>query len=420
MSATAAEPSKPDSGAIANEAYHEATGGRITEARDWQASVYDRLSDPEHDAGFLLLAPSASGKTEAVLVPSLGLKRLGGPRHVFIIGADGSPLDDIVLRVTPHLKSWVESDQTSRTIYIDGDDTGPDGNAVRFEPDGTVDTDISISPLEADVDVVVTTFGRFLDLFFGSGGVHGLPSALPLPHETEVRRDLFFFDEAQSYNSVQFSQFLRLVEFLFAEDTDIVVASSTMSPGFEEELSFLEKITVPGDPPPVKLTYRAEADAIAALAAEAAKVDLSNGRTAIVVETAAQADALLSQLSPTLQQSALRYLPGAKPEQRRKDYAVLLAKTEPYLLITTGSYLENSNLDFDTVMSTLCLPESLILRAGRCNRYTRATEGTIVVLGQSLEGTQRVLNKAQQSGYLEALAACDGAAFDPSAWKAFI
>jgi len=405
---------------MANEAFRQATDGRIAEARDWQASVYSRLADPEHDAGFLLLTPAASGKMEAVLVPAVGLQRGGGPRHVFIIGADGSPLDDCVLRVTPYLKAWAAADQVSRTIYIDSEDTGQDGNAVRFDPDGSVDSDIAISPLESDVDVVVTTFGRFLDLFFGNGGVHGLPSSLPLPYETEIRRDLFFFDEAHSYASVQFSQFLRLVEFLFAEDTDIVVSSSTMSPGFEEELSFLEKIVVPAPALPVRLTYHPSEDALAALAADAAGRDLSTGRTVIVVETAAQADVVIAALPPTLQGSALRYLPGSKPDQRRKEYAALLAKTEPYLLITTGGYLESSNLDFDTVLGTLCLPESLILRAGRCNRFGRPTQGELIVHGQMLEGTRRVLNKAQQSGYLEALATCNGTVFEPSTWKAFI
>jgi len=418
MSATATEPSaRPE---LANEAFRQATDGRITEAHDWQASVYSRLSDPEHDAGFLLLTPAASGKLEAVLVPAVGLQRGGGPRHVFIIGADGSPLDDCVLRVTPYLKAWAVADQVSRTIYIDTEDSGQEGNAVRFDPDGSVDSDIAISPLESDVDVVVTTFGRFLDLFFGSGGVHGLPSSLPLPHETEIRRDLFFFDEAHSYASVQFSQFLRLVEYLFAEDTDIVVSSSTMSPGFEEELSFLEKIVVPTAALPVRLTYRPVEDALDALAADAATREASTGRTVIVVETAAQADVVIASLPAALQQSAVRYLPGAKPDQHRKEYAALLARTEPYLLITTGGYLESSNLDFDTVLSTLCLPESLILRAGRCNRFGRSKQGEFIVYGEMLEGTRRDLNKAQQSGYLEALATCNGTVFEPSTWKAFI
>jgi len=405
---------------MANEAFRQATDGRISEAYEWQASVYSRLSNPEHDAGFLLLTPTASGKMEAVLVPAVGLQRGGGPRHVFIIGADGSPLDDVVLRVTPYLKAWSTADQVSRTIYIDTEDSGQDGNAVRFDPDGSVDSDIAISPLESDVDVVVTTFGRFLDLFFGSGGVHGLPSSLPLPNETEIRRDLFFFDEAHSYGSVQFSQFLRLVEYLFAEDTDIVVSSSTMSPGFEEELSFLEKIIVPAAALPVRLTYQASEDALGALVEAAVSRTASSGRTAIVVETAAQADVVIAALPSPLQQSALRYLPGSKPDQRRKEYAALLTKTEPYLLITTGGYLESSNLDFDTVLSTLCLPESLILRAGRCNRFCRPTQGELLVYGQLLEGTRRDLNKAQQSGYLEALATCDGTVFEPSTWKSFI
>lgn len=421
MTATATEPSpRSDTDEIATAAFRLASDGRITEARPWQVTIYDRLSSPDTDAGYLLMAPTCGGKTEAVLVPSVGLQRGGGPRRVFIVGPDGSPLDDYVLRVSPYLKAWAAADETARTLYIDGDENEEDGSAVRFSANGRVDGEISISPLEADVDVVVTTLSHFQNLFFGGGGLHGLPSALRMFDDAEVRRDLFFFDEAHSYAPVPFSQFLRLVEFLFAEDTDIVVASSTMPPGFEEELSFLEKIVVPATPLPVKLEYRPEADPIPVIARDAAAIGAGAQRTAIVVETAAQADAVIACLPGELRQSSLTYLPGPNSQQRRRHYGALRGKTEPFLLITIGSYLETSDLDIDAVLSTLCLPESLILRAGRVNRFATRPEGRLTVYGQTLEGVRRPLNAAQQTGYIEALGQAQTSTFDPNLWKRFI
>lgn len=420
MSATATEPStKPDSAQIANEAFRLASNGRINEAYDWQTAVYDRLANPDNDAGYLLLTPTGTGKTEAVLVPSVGLQRGGGPRRVFIIAADGSPLDDYVFRVSPYLKAWAAADNAPRTLYVDAVEAGHDGHAVRFDADGNVSGDIAISPLEPDVDVVLTTLSHFQDLFFGSGGVHGLPSALPHPDETEIRRDLFFFDEAQSYAPEQFSQFLRLVEFLFAEDTDIVVGSSTMPAGFEEELSFLEKVVAPPAPMPVRITFHPDEDPIAAIAFAASALDAGK-RAAVCVETLAQAQAVIERLPAALASTAIQYLPGMDREQRRKEYGELLTKSQPYLLVTTGNFLEASDLDVDIVITTLCLPESLILRAGRCNRFGRRAAGEILVYGQSIEGARRKLNNAQQTGYLEALAGCKGATFDPASWKSFI
>jgi CRISPR-associated endonuclease/helicase Cas3 len=421
MSATAAEPStRPNTEEIATAAFRLASDGLITDVRPWQVAVYERLANPDNDAGYLLLTPTASGKSEAVLVPSVGLQRGGGPRRVFIIGADGSPLDDYVLRVSPYLKAWAAADETPRTVYIDGEETGQDGSAVRFSADGNVDSEIAISPLEPDVDIVITTFSRFQDLFFGGGGVHGLPSALPLPDEAEIRRDLFFFDEAQSYAPIQFSQFLRLVEFLFAEDTDIVVGSSTMPPSFEEELSFLEKVVVPAEPLPVRIEYRPDADPIAAIAREAVARAGQYRRIALVAENQQQAEALIAALPDELRDSAIRYFPGSASDERRKAYASLLDKNAQYVLVTTGSYLEASNVDVDAVLTTLCLPESLILRAGRCNRCGTRPTGDLLVFGNAIEGARRVLNNAQQTGYLEALAGCDGTPFDPSDWKRFI
>ena len=184
------------------------------------------------------------------MIPSLGFQRGGAPRRLFLIGPDGSPLDGHLYHLVPYLRAWVGADETPRTLCLDAVEDEGDGNQCRrFFPDGTEDPHVETNPLEADVDLILTTFSRFQALFFGAGGVHALPSSLPMEDEEHpLRRDLFFFDEAHSYQTDAFARFHRLVEFLFAEDADVVVASTTMPAAFQEELSFLDATRVPEPP----------------------------------------------------------------------------------------------------------------------------------------------------------------------------
>ena len=79
---------------IATAAYRLTSDGALPGAYPWQAALYERLATPDADIGGLLLARAGAGKIESVLIPALGLRRGGAPRRLFLIGADGSPLDD--------------------------------------------------------------------------------------------------------------------------------------------------------------------------------------------------------------------------------------------------------------------------------------------------------------------------------------
>jgi len=414
-----------DTTEIAAAAYRLSSDGALTSAYPWQAALYARLSEPDGDMGGLLPAGTGEGKMEAVLIPALGLRRGGAPRRLFLIGADGSPLDDYLYRAVPYLKSFVQADETPRTLCLDIADEETTGNLCRrFFPDGTEDPHFITNPLEADVDLILTTFGRFRELFFGSGGVHALPAALMGAHDTP-RRDLFFFDEAHSYTDDAFSRFHRLVEFLFAEDMDVVVASSTMPQTFTEELSFLE--TLPGPAylpqPPRTLAYKPATDPLALIESEIRRAYFQNSRVFGVTETEAEAEALFSRLASAYPHNVYLYYTSQPAESRRRTYAQLreLEKEgEGYLLLTTGDALEASDLDATVLLSTLCPPENLIRRAGRCNRRGDLPSAQIVLVGDTLSPSSRQLNPAQTSDYLTALQAQTDLPFDPEFWKAFI
>ena len=411
---------------IASAAYRLTSDGMLPAASPWQAALYERLATPDADMGGLLLAGTGTGKMESVLIPALGLRRGGAPRRLFLIGPDGSPLDDYLYRAVPYLKASVQADETPRTVCLDIADEDSTGNLCRrFFPDGTEDPQIITNPLEADVDLILTTFSRFRELFFGSGGVHALPAALMGAQSDTPRRDLFFFDEAHSYAGDEFSRFHRLVEFLFAEDMDIVVASSTMPPAFTEELSFLDPLPGPdaAPQPPRTLAYKTTPDPLALIESEIRRAYFQNSRVFGVTETEAEAEALYSRVSSAYPHNVYLYYTGQPAGQRRRTYAQLreLEKEgEGYLLLTTGDALEASDLDATVLLSTLCPPENLIRRAGRCNRRGDLPSGQIVVAGDTLSPSSRPLNPAQTADYLAALRAQTDLPFDPEFWKAFI
>ena len=416
---------------VASAAYRLTSDGTLLQPYPWQARLYRQLSDPAGDLGELLPAPTGAGKIEAVVIPALGLHRGGAPRRLFLIGPDGSPLDDYLYRLVPYLKAFVQADETPRTLCLDLAENEAEGKDAqgnecrRFFPDGTEDPHVVTNPLEADVDLILTTFSRFRELFFGSGGVHALPVAQTGPQEQQPRRDLFFFDEAHSYSSDAFSRFHRLVEFLFAQDLDILVATSTMPTAILEELGFLEVLSgTSGRPAPIRtLSYKPSSDPVALIESEVRRAYYQNSRVFGVFETPEDAEALFARLAPAYPHSVYVYHPGQPAETRRRTYAQLreLEKEgEGYLLLTTGDALESSDLDATVLLSSLCPPENLIRRAGRVNRRGDLPAAQIVLVGDDFAPHSRPLNPSQTADYLSALRAQSELPFDAEFWKAFI
>lgn len=412
---------------IAGAAYRLTTDGVLQQATEWQAVLYDRLSAPDSDVGYLLTTPTGAGKTEAVIIPTLGMHRGGAPRRLFLIGPDGSPLDDYLYRLTPYLRAMVSGDDTPRTLCLDLSGEDSEGSTCRrFFPDGSEDPSVEVNPLEVDVDLVLTTFSSFRSLFFGGGGIHALPSPFAAEEDdAPLRRDLFFFDEAHGYAPEDFSRFHRLVEFLFAEDQDVVVASTTLAPNFAEELSFLEPVTAPpSSQAPKTLLYKPTDDPLATIEAEIRRSYYQNSRVFGVCETETDAETLHQRLSASYPHSVYLYHARQAPDQRRRTYAQLreLEKEgEGYLLLTTGGALETADLDATVLLTTLCPPENLIRRAGRCNRRGDLAQGAqVIIVGDAFARSAREFVPDQHVAYISALQENGGETFDAEVWKTLI
>lgn len=407
---------------IAGAAYRLATDGAVTRPRPWQVELYRRLSDSGSEAGFLLIAPPGSGKLDSVIIPSLGIKRGGAPRRIFLIAAGGSPLDDFVYRYAPRLRNWASADGVSRTMYVAGDDNEA---GSRYYSDGRETADLAVNPLEADVDLVLVTLDRFQDLFFGAGGVHALPSALATPDTPSPRRDLFLFDEAHEYTEEGFARFQKLLEFLFAEDFDVIVSTSTMPVAWQEELSFLETIHVPSNEefaePQRSFSFRPDENLQAVFQALTKEHDLAGQRIIAVAETVAEASALAASVSSDLE--PIVYHEALAQEDRREIYASLREgenRNEGYVLVTTACALEGSDLDAAVLVTGFCPPESLLRRAGRLNRRGKYPTSRLIVAGTDTPKGSRALPEAKAADYRKALQEADRRDFNAAQWLPFI
>ncbi len=88
--------------------------------------------------------------------------------------------------------------------------------------------------------------------------------------------------------------------------------------------------------------------------------------------------------------------------------------------MTDGDAIESSDLDATALLTTLCPSESLLRRAGRCNRRGDLPVGDMTVFGSQFAPAARPLSPLQAEAYLSALRASRQKPFLPGAWKAFI
>lgn len=387
-----------------------------------QKELYDHIAPKKKNPALLLKAPTGSGKTEAVLIPSLSAER-----RLFLIFPTRSLVDDQIRRCEKYLlrASSEKTDrhyalvvdrgsEASRTVFKNGEES-KEGKRHLY-----------------DGDVILTTFDKFLYRFFGFGEPKK-SYIFPFRIHYSKKQNLFCFDEVHAYDQVAFVNFERLIKALYKANLDMVVMTATMPDTYQKELHFLDsidyttgseqqKIEQYQDKPHPNKTIKYIAakpkevtDNICAYVSEYYE---SDKRTIVTIETVKDLIPAYKHLKQQKGDENIFLYHGRLSNSQRKKVYRKLKELENnragYLLFTTSAIEVGCDLDAHLLITELCNPDSLIQRAGRCNRKGKIKDAEIVVVGNKIPSFLSILSDEKMGKYLEKLQQQNGKTFNPS------
>lgn len=414
-----------------NDAYREIVG---FEPNPMQEEVFKRITSG--DCAALLKAPTGSGKTEAVLVPALtGLLDGDFSRRLFLILPTRSLVDDQVQRVEKTLAQLSGKVNRELAMVVD---TG--GQSYRETWKNGTRSGKQHRHLY-DGDVILTTLDKFLYRFF-SFGEPFKNYIFPLRIHYGVKKPLFCFDEAHTYENVAFTNFVNLVYTLAIEKGhDVVVMTATMPGSYAKHLKFLETVDFVDNPANSQalghfyqrphegkmLEYvpANEEDLVKTLVEQAKKHYAAGQRVIVTVELVKDAVEVYEQLRQQFGEDVLLYhgripdeVHGHQDKGRVNVYAELKRRdsaNEGYLLVTTSAIEVGCDLNAHTLITEICNPDQLIQRAGRCNRKGNLPDARVIVVGNRIKEFLSDLDEEAQAAYLETLKDMSGRLLDRQA-----
>lgn len=404
-------------------AYQKFAGEDFT-PNPMQEELFTCIATEGENPALLLKAPTGSGKTEAVLIPSLNAEH-----RLFLIFPSRSLVDDQIKRCEKYLQRASEKtrrtyalvvdrgDESSRTVFKNGQEQ-EEGRRHLY-----------------DGDVILTTFDKFLYRFFGFGEPNK-SYIFPFRIHYSKKQNLFCFDEAHAYDQVAFVNFERLIKALYKANLNMVVMTATMPESYQKELDFLDSVDYITGENHLKLEKWQEKEqnrqypnkAIKHIDAELKKVKNEicayvsqqyepGKRTIVTIET-------IEDLIPVYQfmkernggENIFLYHGRLSNRQRKKVYRKLKDRednNEDYLLFTTSAIEVGCDLDAHLLITQLCNPDSLIQRAGRCNRKGKIKDAQIVVVGNKIPSFLSILSEGSEEVYLEMLKKQGEGEFNP-------
>ena len=386
-----------------------------------QEELFSLISPAKANPALLLKSPTGTGKTEAVLVPSLAAEC---PRRLFLIFPSRSLVEDQIGRCEKYLCKMSKMLSKPYSLVID---TGGQSSRIVFDngerkPDGRRHL--------YDGNVIITTFDKFLYRFFGFGE-QNKSYIFPFRIHHSHTRNLFCFDESHSYDKVAFTNFVRLIKSLYKVNLDLVVMTATMPEAYQKELNFLDNVDYTRGEKlkslnkslnyssPSKQIESIRADAkdvrneICAYVSSRAELDKKNIVTVETVEDVVSIYQFMKERR--VGENVLLYHGRLSDGQRRQVYQKLKQiegeKDGSYLLFTTSAIEVGCDLNAHLLVTELCNPDQLIQRAGRCNRNGQIENAKIVVVGSKIRHFLRTVSEETEASYFETLQAQSGGDF---------
>ena len=382
-----------------------------------QKELFGLISPAKANPALLLKSPTGSGKTEAVLVPSLLEER-----RLFLIFPSRSLVEDQIGRCEKYLRKISKESSKPYSLVID---TGGRSSRVVFangerQPDGNRHL--------YDGNVIITTFDKFLYRFFGFGEPNK-SYIFPFRIHHSHARNLFCFDEAHSYDKVAFTNFVRLIKSLYKVNLDLVVMTATMPETYQEELNFLDEVNYtqgeklkslneslnrPSLSKQIEYIHADTEDVRNEICAYVSSKCELDKRTIVTVETVADVVEIYQFIKNRIGDEVFLYHGRLSDCQRRKVYQRLKQIENDdgsYLLLTTSAIEVGCDLNAAVLVTELCNPEQLIQRAGRCNRRGEIRDAKIVVIGSKIRYFLRTISEDTEASYLESLQVQSGGDF---------
>ena len=392
-----------------------------------QEELFNLISPAKANPALLLKSPTGSGKTEAVLVPSLTAKR-----RLFLIFPSRSLVEDQIERCEKYLCKMSEKVSKPYSLVID---TGGQSSRIVFangerKPAGRRHL--------YDGNVIITTFDKFLYRFFGFGEPNK-SYIFPFRIHHSHTRNLFCFDESRSYEKVALTNFVRLIKSLYKANLDLVIMTATMPEAYQKELSFLDKIDYTQEEELKRLNkslnHSSPSKQIESIRIDAENVRYEicayvssrcelNKRTIVTVETVGDVVLIYQFMRERkIGENVFLYHGRLSDDRRRKVYQKLKQIEEEdgsYLLFTTSAIEVGCDLNAHLLVTELCNPDQLIQRAGRCNRKGQMEAAKIVVVGNKIRHFLRTIPEETEVRYLELLQAQSGGNFKTNAFLELI
>ncbi len=387
-----------------------------------QEELFTYIAPKGENPALLLKAPTGSGKTEAVLIPSLDSNR-----RLFLIFPSRSLVDDQISRCEEYLeRASSENMNRSYTLVVD---TGAESQRTVFTKG---EREKPARRHLYDGDVILTTFDKFLYRFFGFGEPKK-SYIFPFRIHYGQRRNLFCFDEVHAYDQVAFVNFQRLVKALYKVNLDMVVMTATMPDTYQNELDFLDTVDyITDDKNKLELARVQKRQypnkAVKCIAAKPKEVKNkicdyvseryeTDKRIIVTIETIKDLILVYNDLKEVNGGENIFLYHGRLSNPQRKmvyrNLKNLEKENKGYLLFTTSAIEVGCDLDAHLLITELCNPDSLIQRVGRCNRKGQIPNAEIAIVGNKIPSFLSILTEEKTEKYLEKLRQQSGTNFKP-------